>query len=158
MGELFVGTELAQYLIDEGICVDLKDADGTHPVVVVSPRDGAPAPVNTTDGLDLSAGTITVTTHDKSAGEDNSRKSTVAVLAVRAPSVPAGELLVRQLENKLVPRELWGGKTLFQMGAITRVELCLPYRGATLVSSDDDGFVWDMAFELLISRSLLTTP
>lgn len=155
MAELEVVNEMCQLLIDEGICVDMKDADGVHPVVVDDPQDGAPAPVLTDSGLDLRPGTVTLTSLERPAGEDNSRSRTVVAFCVIGPDNATAKLIIRQIQGLLQPRELWGGRNVFQMGAIDPVDLCLPFRAPSRVRVSDDGYQWDLAFELLIRRDVL---
>lgn len=153
MAELDFAPALLQYLVTEGVAVRPADADGIVPVVFHDPKDGAPAPAG-----DLAGGTITLTTvGTPSAGEDNARKRAVVALNIRATTNAKALLIIRAVEAKLVPRELWGGKNEFQLGPINPCHLCLPFRGPQRVAVTDEGYQWDMAFEFMASRSVLST-
>jgi len=157
VAELDVAEQLRQYLIDEDLAVAAADADGIHPIVVCDPRDGAPLPVLTDAGLDFTAGTLTLTTPtEPSAGEDNARTRTVVSIMVRARTHPQARLIVRQIQNLLTPPELWGGKHQFQMGQINPVHLCLPFRGPQRIAAEEDAYTFELAFEFLVSRSVLS--
>lgn len=156
MAELEVSNEFAQFLIDEGVAVDMKDADGVHPVVVDAPKDGAPAPI-AGKVYDLTPGTITLGSMERPGGEDHSRLRTVVTLAIRAPTNGAAKLIIRSIQSLLVPEELYGGKSIFPMGAITRVDHCTPFRvpQPVRVPEDEDGYAYDMAFEFVVRRKIL---
>lgn len=75
---------------------------------------------------------------------------------VRARTHPQARLIVRQIQNLLTPPELWGGKHQFQMGQINPVHLCLPFRGPQRIAAEEDAYTFELAFEFLVSRSVLS--
>lgn len=151
MPELDVAEELYAYLIDEGLAVALADADGTTPVVVIDPEDGAPIPAG-----DFVGGTITLTTPvEPLSGDDHSRLRTVVSVVVRAPTHPGCRVVIRGLQSLLTPLDLYGGKKMFEMGQINPVELCIPFRGPQRIGVDQDGYTFELAFEFWVRRKVL---
>lgn len=155
--ELDVAEQLRAFLIAENIAIPGAAANGINPVVFCTPKDGAPVPVRPPNGPDYSAGTVTLTTPtEPSAGEDHSRVRTVVSIVVRTQRAPQALMICRQIQAVLTPMESWGGRKMFAMGQITNVDLCLPFRGARQVSADGDGYVYELAYEFLVRRTLLT--
>lgn len=151
MAEYDVAEELYAYLIEEELAVALADADGTTPVVVIDPVDGAPIPAS-----QFAGGTICLTTPvEPWAGDDHSRLRTVVSIVVRAPTHPGARLIIRGLQSLLTPLELYGGRKMFQMGQINPVELCIPFRGPQRIGVDDDGYTYELAFEFMVRRKVL---
>ena len=158
MPELDVAEQLRAFLITNNVAVPAASANGIDPVIFCTPRDGAPLPIKPANGPDYSAGTITLTTPtEPSAGEDHSRVRTIVSIVVRTQRAPQALLITRAIQAVLTPLELWGGRQMFPMGAITNVDLCLPFRGCRQVSADMDGYVYELAYEFLIRRRLLST-
>jgi hypothetical protein len=65
-------------------------------------------------------------------------------------------MIYRAIQNSLTPLEGYGGKKQFALGNIDPCELCIPFRGPQRVAATDEGYQWDMAFEFMARRKILS--
>jgi hypothetical protein len=158
---LDVAEELQAYLIEEGIGVHPNDADGAATIIVNQPRDKAPQPLK--DGsakfgtklLGDATVTINMIMPARPNAQDFAIDESFIDIIVRARQNAAAKMLLRQIRGLLNPRNSVGGKRMWKMGAIDPVELCLPWRGAQLVGSDENSYDWNESYMFQVRRAIL---
>jgi hypothetical protein len=154
---LDVAEELQTYLVAQRVGVLPAGRDGTTPIVILAPRDGAPQPQKDGSGAFGSAATITILTilAARPNALDFAIDETFIDLIVRARTNGAAKLILRQIRGLLNPGDAVGGKKMWRMGAINPVECCLPWRGAQPIGQDANSYDWSESYMFQIRRRIL---
>lgn len=156
MPEFDVTEELQAYLVAQGVGVLPADHDGASPVVILSPRDGAPQPSR--DGTGRFGSVPTVTLSDIVTSRPNDLdyaiEETFVAVVVRAVNNGTAKMLQRTIRGLLVPGDAVGGRKMFQMGAIL-VERCVLWRGDQPIGADSQSYDRSQAFMFQVRRKVL---